>query len=152
MKILDEKLATDTLEEIISYFKEYKPKVQNCLKIGRSKSISEASDTEQSDDCEQTRGIEDRNNKNKNIKNKNLLGASTQVMGINGSRTIMFIFSSGEARGQAGPVETMGVKSFLHRIKTFLMEGEGTIKYSLKTFQTIFIYILNLSKSVNTLF
>lgn len=89
---MDEKLATDTLEEIISYFKEYKPKVQNCLKIGRSKSISEASDTEQSDDCEQTRGIEDRDNK----KNTNLLGASAQVMGRNGSHTRMFFSAQGE--------------------------------------------------------
>ena len=75
---MDEKLATDTLEEIISYFKEYKPKLQNCLKIGRSKSISEASDTEHSDDCEQKPGIEDRENK----KYTNLLGSNTQVMGI----------------------------------------------------------------------
>ena len=76
---MDEKLATDTLEEILSYFKEYKPKTQNCLIIGRSKSISEASDTEQSDDCEQTRGILDRGDKHNHINNNNLLGASSQV-------------------------------------------------------------------------
>ena len=76
---MDEKLATDTLEEILSYFKEYKPKTQNCLMIGRSKSISEASDTEQSDDCEQTRVILDRGDKLSQINNKNLLVENSQV-------------------------------------------------------------------------
>ena len=47
--------------------------------IGRSKSISEASDAEQSDDCEQTRGILDRGDKHNHINNNILLGASSQV-------------------------------------------------------------------------
>ena len=75
-KILDEKLATDTIEEIIRFFKEYKPKSQHCMKIGRSKSISEVSDTEHSDDCEeQSRGFFNRGDIN-----KNQLGASPQVI------------------------------------------------------------------------
>ena len=74
---MDEKLASNTIEEIISYFKEYKPKTQNCLKIGRSKSISEASDTELSDDCDQTSVIVNKVDKNNN---KSLIGASSQVL------------------------------------------------------------------------
>ena len=80
-KILDEKLATNTIEEIISYFKEYKPKTQNCLKIGRSKSISEASDTELSDDCDQNRVIVNKGgDKNYDNKSLQLQGASSQVL------------------------------------------------------------------------
>ena len=82
-KILDEKLATNTIEEIISYFKEYKPKTQNCLKIGRSKSISEASDTELSDDCDQNRVIVNKGDRNQDLNNDKSLqlqGASSQVL------------------------------------------------------------------------
>ena len=78
---MDEKLATNTIEEIISYFKEYKPKTQNCLKIGRSKSISEASDTEQSDDCDKKRIIVNKGDKKQDLNNnKSLQGASSKVL------------------------------------------------------------------------